>query len=113
MSLVQSNAQVPLQNVSTKVATATNAAAAVTYAATAGVRWILHYLLWSYTGSPVGSITITDGTTTIVLDITVGGPGYVGFEFVGVVGAAVTVTLAAGGSGVVGRVATVAVQSSN
>lgn len=87
-------------------APASNTAAVVTLAAAAGQAHILAGLVSSYDGSPTaGTLTITDGTTTFVWSVTAAGPAPVSFpvplRFA--VGAGVTVTLSAGGSGVTGK----------
>lgn len=91
--------------------TATNAAAVLTYAAAgSGVSHVIGGLVFSYSGTPTGgSLTITDGGTTVFsVDITASGPGPIVFprpmKFAA--NSAVVVTLAAGGSGVVGKLQT-------
>lgn len=86
---------------------AANTNAVATLAAISGGYNVIDQILFSYDATPAGSITITDGTTTIVLSIVDSGPGHVPFtdKFAGALGAAVTVTLAAGGAGVTGKVA--------
>jgi hypothetical protein len=94
---------------STDVATATNAAAAITYgAAGAGARHAISGLCWSYSGPPTGGgLIVTDGGTTVfTIDITSAGAGFIPFDpfKLFAVNTDVVVTLAAGGSGVVGKV---------
>lgn len=86
---------------------ATNAAAAVTLPAAAGVANVIDEVIWSYSGNPTGgALTITDdGATVFSVDITSAGPGFVPFPN-GLRGGLLTslvVTLAAAGSGVVGK----------
>lgn len=92
-------------------ATATNAAATLTYAAAgSGVSHVIGGIVFSYSGTPTGgSLTITDGGVTVFsVDITASGPGPIVFprpmKFAA--NSAVVVTLAAGGSGIVGKVQT-------
>jgi hypothetical protein len=85
-----------------------NAAATVTYNAIVGLSHVLSGVAWSYSGSPTGgNLQITDGGTVVFeLDITSAGPGFVPFSppkrFA--VDSQVVITLAAGGSGVSGKV---------
>lgn len=84
---------------------AANTAAVVTFPA-GDFAWSLLGVLWSYSGDPTGGgLTISDGTTTLDFDITKGGPsGWQEFPCVGFkLGAALTVTLKAGGAGVTGK----------
>lgn len=90
-------------------ATGSNAAAVVTVAAVAAKCHAVSGVAWSYSGSPTsGSLTIENGsgTTVFSLDITAAGPGSVlfGKPMRGAANTALIVTLAAGGSGVVGKV---------
>jgi hypothetical protein len=96
------------QSLPADYATATNAAAVVTYAA-AGVE-IAHSIAgvsWSYSAAPTGgSLTIADGSNTILsVDITAAGPGFLNFSpsKIGTPNQSMTITLAAGGSGIVGK----------
>jgi hypothetical protein len=84
-----------------------NTQAEVSLGASAGNSHVISGVGWSYSGTPTGgNITITDGTSTISWDITAAGPGVIPFprgkKFLS--GQGVTIILAAGGSGVVGRV---------
>ncbi len=82
-------------------------AAVVALAAAEDIRHVVTCILWSYNATPTGgSLTITDGTTTIVVAVVDQGPGKIDLPraFCGIQGDAVTVTLAAGGGGVTGRV---------
>lgn len=90
-------------------APSSNTAAVVTYAATAGAAHVVSGIGWSYSGSPTaGNLKIEDGSgnTVFSLDITAGGPGFLPFDphKRGTVNTAMIVTLAAGGSGVSGKV---------
>lgn len=89
------------------VTAAANTAVNKTYAGAAGKRHCLSKIDWSYNGDPTaGALTVTSGGVTIYsIDITKGGPGPLSFAnpIMGEPGEAVVVTLAAGGSGVVGK----------
>lgn len=85
-----------------------NTNAVVTFAALAGGRHTIEGIAWSYSGSPTGgNLTITDGNlgTVFNLDVTAAGPGYIPLipPACGTVNASLVVTLAAGGSGVLGK----------
>jgi hypothetical protein len=87
----------------------TNAAAVLTYAAAgAGVSHVLGGIFWSYNATPTGGrLTVADGGTTIFdIDITVSGPGYFPFSraIKGTANSALTITLAAGGAAVAGKI---------
>lgn len=86
---------------------ADNAAATITYAAAAGQRHALSGIIWSYDGSPTGGrLTVTEGVTMLLdVDITESGPGFLPFERgkSGGTGAVLTITLYAGGAGVIGK----------
>jgi hypothetical protein len=101
-----------LNNIETAQAPAVNTAAVWTGAAqTDGSRWSISSILWSYSGTPTaGSIVIAWGSVSVTLYVTVGGPGQFNFPIPLQLPSdtAVTVTLAAGGSGVTGTVYTVA-----
>src|SRR5574343_1981113 len=84
-------------------------AAVLTFAATAGKRWVLNGVEWSYDADPTGgSLKVENGagTTVFQVAITKGGPGYIKFEppIVGSNNTAVVVTLASGAGAVVGKV---------
>lgn len=87
--------------------TNTNDAAVVTYAAVSGSKNSIEGVSWSYSGgTPTGSLTIEDGSGNVIFseDITVAGPGFFNFStLTGTVNTAMIITLAAGGSGVVGK----------
>lgn len=92
----------------TNYATATNAAATVTYAAVAGQSNIISGIMFSYSATPTaGSITVTDGATTVLsADIISGGAGFIPFDAPvrGSTNTPLTITLSAGGTGVIGKV---------
>lgn len=89
-------------------ASGTNAAAAVTLAATPYRSHLLYGLDWSYSAAPTsGLLSVTDGGTVVFAQaVTASGPGFHRWDppkaFTR--GNAVVVTLAAGGAGVEGRV---------
>ena len=91
-------------------APASNTAAVVTYAAVADKAHAITGIMWSYSGGDPtgGNIKIEDGSgnTVFSLDITAKGPGFLPFEPAkkGTANTAMIVTLAAGGSGVSGKV---------
>lgn len=89
---------------------AANTAVTITYAASGAQvnrPHAIRGLVWSYSGgTPVGSLTITEGGTTVFsIDITSEGPGFINWPL----GAGTSsnielaVTLAAGGSDIVGK----------
>lgn len=84
-----------------------NAAAVVTRPAPATGRTWITKATWSYSNDPAGGrLWIQDGATVIFdIDITRGGPGSLQFNNDGrsSPGNALTVTLAAGGAGIVGK----------
>ncbi len=89
-------------------APSSNTAAVLTYSAVTGQRHVLSGLAWSYSATPTsGNLKIEDGagTTIFSLDITTAGPGFVPFAppLSGSASTALIVTLAAGGSGVSGK----------
>jgi hypothetical protein len=91
-------------------APAANTAAVVTYsAAGTGLSHSLSGVAWSYSGDPTGgNLKIEDGsgTTVFSVDVTSKGPGFFLFPepLRGAANTALIVTLAAGGSGVSGKV---------
>jgi len=90
-------------------APASNTAAVLTYAAVSDRRHVLDGIQWSYSGAPTGgNLKVEDGggTTVFSLDVTAAGQGFVPFKpgLAGRVNTAMIVTLAAGGSGVTGKV---------
>lgn len=87
------------------VTSSANASAAITLSAVTGSAHFIMGLLWSYNGTPSGRITTTGLVgDELDFDITTSGPGPVLTPpAVGERSGAVTVTLAAGGAGVVGK----------
>jgi hypothetical protein len=90
------------------VASGTNANAVVTLAArTDGQGWAIDGFAWSYSGDPTGGrVTLAAGAVTFLdLDVTAKGPGVVSFNrpLRTPANTALTATLSAGGSGVVGK----------
>jgi hypothetical protein len=88
---------------------ATNAAATLTFAATAAKRWRLAAVEWSFSANPAAAaaLTVKDGVDTVwSVDITTGGPGFLPIDpdVIGTVNTALEVSLAAGGAAVVGKV---------
>lgn len=85
---------------------AANTAVVVTLAAVAGYRHYLAEIIWSYDGEPTGGRLTVSGIEgdDVDVDITAAGPGPLFLApLAGEVGAAVVVTLAAGGASVVGK----------
>ncbi len=84
---------------------AANTAAVTVIAAAARRIHCVHHLQWSYNGTPTGGKLTIDigGTTEFEVDIVTGGPGGFGIELAGAANQTVTITLAAGGAGVVGK----------
>ncbi len=84
-----------------------NSAGVVTLPApTAGYAWLVTGVYWSYNGTPTaGNLTANDGSDEFDIDITTSGPGFVMFNtgFIFARAQAVTLTIAAGGSGIVGK----------
>jgi hypothetical protein len=90
-------------------APAGNTAAVITYAAAgAGKVNCLGGVYWSYNATPTnGNLQIADGANVIVnIDITAAGAGFLPFTppKKGSVNTALTITLAAGGAGVSGKI---------
>ena len=90
-------------------APASNTAAVVTYAAVTDRQHSVSGVAWSYSAAPTGgNLKIEDGsgTTVFSIDITAAGPGVVYFTppKTGTRNTALIITLAAGGSGVSGKV---------
>jgi hypothetical protein len=89
---------------------AANTAVVVTYAATPGVSHIIDEIHLGYSAAPVGgTIQVADGATVIYgpLPVTAAGLAFLPVRKRGGAGAAMTITLSAGGSGVVGYLAIV------
>lgn len=83
---------------------------AVTANATAwpGVKRTIKHVSWSLSASPATAVALTfsSGNTVYQVDITTGGPGFIGFPeqgWPGEEGTAITVTLAAAGASIVGK----------
>lgn len=87
-------------------APSSNTAAVVTLAAVPSYRRIIRTAFWSYNAAPTGgNILIADATVTqLNLDITSAGPAMMPIEMTFGANTEVVVTLAAGGSGVSGKV---------
>jgi len=90
-------------------APASNTAAVVTKAAAgAGVCNVIDGIAWSYDAAPTnGGLTITDGGSTVFqVAVTAAGPGFFLFPrpLKSAANSAMVVTLAAGGSGVTGKI---------
>lgn len=86
---------------------ATHAAAVITLAALGpGNSHLVDGLLVSYSAAPTGGgITVADGSNTILqADIIAAGPTVIPFRKQGTPNTAMTITLADGGSGIVGKV---------
>lgn len=87
---------------------AANAAATVTFPAAAGLSNVISGIAFSYNGNPTGGrVTISDGANIVFdIDVTSSGAGFFPFAapVKGSVNTALTVTLAAGGAGVIGKV---------
>lgn len=86
-------------------ATGTNALVTIVLAADPGLNHRIASLSWSYSADPTGgAISIFDGGNLVYqLDVTTSGPGFVPVNLKFSAGAAVTVSLAAGGSAIVGK----------
>jgi hypothetical protein len=82
-----------------------NASVAITLAAVPMCRHHLIAVQWSYSAAPTGGNLLTTGLEgdEIDLDIAAAGPGGLTAVYVGLKGGAVTVTLAAGGGALVGK----------
>jgi hypothetical protein len=91
-------------------APSSNTAAVVTYsAAGASYKHVITGIAWSYSGDPTaGNLKIENGSGTVIfsIDITTKGPGVIYFSIPkkGSTNTAMIITLAAGGSGVTGKV---------
>lgn len=88
---------------------APGAAAVLTLPADPTHRHIVDSLAWSYSGAPTGGgITVADnGTIVFSMDIGISGAGQITFKMglpASTFGNAVTITLAAGGVTVVGKI---------
>lgn len=92
----------------TDYATATNATATITYsAAGAGISHAFEGISFSLSGTPAAavSLTVQDGANTVFsVDVTSSGAGFIPLLRRGTANTAMTISLGAGGSGVVGKV---------
>lgn len=80
-------------------------AAVLTLSANASKGWVIDAVRWSYTAAPTGgSLTIAWSTFSEVFPITAGGPGFLPVNARFPINTAVTITLAAGGGAVAGKV---------
>lgn len=87
---------------------ATNTDAVITYTASANRAHVISGLAWSYAGETItGNLQIEDGSGNVVfsMDVTAAGAGFITFPEAkkGSTGRAMIITLAAGGSGVDGK----------
>lgn len=87
---------------------ASNTAAVVTYAADSAAAHIISGVVWSYSADPTGGnlkIENGSGTTVFSMDISSGGAGFIPFAPFkkGSLNTAMIITLAAGGSGITGK----------
>lgn len=90
-------------------APSSNTAAVLTYAAVSDRRHVLSGVAFSYSAAPTnGNLKIENGSGTTVfnLDISAAGPGFIPFDppLEGSLNTALIITLAAGGSGISGKV---------
>jgi hypothetical protein len=87
---------------------AANSAASVVYSAgAAGVQHCIGGIAWSFSANPAApaTLSVSDGANVVFsVQITAGGPGYIPFTppKKGSAATSMTITLGAGGSGVVG-----------
>ena len=99
----------PVYTTSDVHAPASNTAAVVTYTANATKAHAIGGIAWSYSGTPTsGNLKVENGSGTVVftIDVTTAGPGFIPFvpTLEGSTNTALIITLAAGGSGVTGKV---------
>jgi hypothetical protein len=84
-----------------------NQAAAFTLSSDPAHRHVIDSIIWSYSGVPIGGLTISDGGASIFdLDILIAGMNAISFRnglASAALGNALTVTLAAGGLNIVGK----------
>lgn len=94
-----------VNQIETGVAEATNDVATVTFLLQGGTRLQVTRVCWSYSADPTGGgLSMTGVSVPPELDITKGGPGALSFDAAFALKATtVTVSLAAGGGGVVGK----------
>lgn len=95
----------------TATGTANSAATVTLAAAGAGVRNVVDGISWSYSGASLpsaaapGTISISDGATVVfTANITAPGAGFFRVKRKGSANTAMTITLAAGGADVIGKV---------
>ena len=97
-----------VQAATSLTATATNANATATLAAAgSGIKNVIDGIAWSYSGGiPVGGrVVISDGSSIVFdEDVTSSGAGFFPVRRKGTANTALTVTLYAGGAGIVGKV---------
>lgn len=88
-----------------KSGSGSNAAVALTFDRVMSSSCYLTWLVWSYSNDPTGGkLTIAFGTRTIEFDITKGGPGSMFLpDIPSGSDTTMTVTLAAGGAGITGK----------
>jgi len=85
---------------------AANTNVVITYAARTGATHLLSGIAWSYDDTPAGRLTVDyEGHHVFDVDITQGGPGFIPFPMnkAGRLGLACTITLYAGGQGIIGK----------
>ena len=84
---------------------AADTAVTITLAAGTLKEHRVHGIIWSYDADPTGgALTIADDVgNNMSVDITTGGPGFLPLPVLSTEGDAVTITLAAGGGTVVGK----------
>jgi hypothetical protein len=83
---------------------ASNTAAVITVNGVTGSFIAVHRIEWSYSGTPAsGRLTISDGSTKFDIDITASGPGAMNVMKFGTDASTVTITLAAAGVGITGK----------
>ena len=85
-----------------------NADVVINLPVVAGCNWRFDYIHYSYNGQGpgAGTLQVTDGVVNYIQAITAAGVGWLPFDTTRwAQGAAVAITLAAGGAGVVGRLA--------
>lgn len=85
---------------------AANANVQIVYPAQPYRTHLLSGIAWSYDDTPTGRLTVDyEGHHVFDVDITQGGPGFIPFPAIkaGRIGLACTITLYAGGQGIVGK----------
>jgi hypothetical protein len=88
-----------------KLDAAANAAAAITISGVSNRIATIHTVAWSYSDTPTGGkLTLTGGNVNYEVDITASGPGVLDLDYAAASDGNVTITLAAGGGTVVGKV---------